>query len=104
MIPLPYQIERNLFLGSRSFSQKSLSMMQISHVVMHKDSMYQKLPDVSYLECDVLDEEAADMSKFFKGASEFINNALQQGSRVLVLVHGRTRSAQLIAAHLVSFI
>jgi len=103
MIPLPHQIEPNLFVGSRAFepSHKSLSLFGINHVIIHKSSTCSRIPNVQYLECDVSDEDTQNMDSCFLGANEFINAAHQQGGKVLVFVHGRTKSAYVVKAFLI---
>jgi len=103
MFPLPHQIEHNLFVGSRAFelTSNSLSLFNITHVVIHKTATCVRIPGVHYLECEVSDDDNENMENCFVSANQFMKTAHQEGGRVLVFVHGRTKSAYIILAYLI---
>lgn len=106
MFPLPHQITRNLFLGTRVFPMESqtLAALCITHVVV---SEYQKLDwkqlhGITVLKCAVRDVNRQDMIPCWTACTKFINEATAvESSRVLVLLHGRSRSTSVIVAHLI---
>jgi len=105
MKPLPHQIEKNLFLGSRAFtiSPESLQQLYINYVIVNKSPNNDKklaINNVYFLECDVEDESAENMSDCWRTAIAFIRSAHAAGGKVLVQLWGRSRSASVILAWL----
>eukprot|EP00054_Salpingoeca_dolichothecata_P006335 m.38035 g.38035 ORF g.38035 m.38035 type:complete len:232 (-) comp16395_c0_seq1:23-718(-) len=57
--------------------------------------------DIVYLRCELVDDNDQEMREAFLAAATFISEARDNGGRVLVQVHGRSRSAAIIIAYLI---
>lgn len=81
MFPLPHQVNRNLFLGTRVFplERNCLQKLEITHVIV---SEFQKIHDwseldgISVLRCSVKDENNQPMLPCWKACYQFITEAL----------------------------
>jgi len=113
MISLPCMIASGLFLGSRpvnsferrenkqlSLDRKTLYELGIEYVIVNADASL-SLSDTENLHCllvDVPDTDEIDMSEYWYNAIDLIEEVRSQGKRVLVQIHGRSRSAALMVA------
>jgi len=111
--PLPCLIAPGLFLGSRCVMSAErrwkgqlglelhhLHQLGIAHVIVNAD-MPLSLEDaegIKCLRCGVSDTNFQDMKDCWNVTTEFIENARAQGSRALIQVHGRSRSASICVA------
>eukprot|EP00667_Euglena_gracilis_P016322 EG_transcript_17075 len=105
-----YCCEPYLFLGSRAFqpTAERLAAMGITHVITQHPRAHNPqspvdvpalpVPGVSYLWCDVPDADTASMALCWAAAARFIQDASEANGRVLVQLHGRSRSASVVAA------
>ena len=110
MFPLPHQITPNLYLGSRvvSLRRDVLSQLKVTHLIVSTSQHLEwaELQGVLVLQCEVADRNDQDMSPCWKACQLFISEALPQGdrgnspARVLVLLHGRSRSTSVVLAYL----
>ncbi len=106
MYPLPHQIARNLFLGTRVFPVKSqnLAALRITHMVLseYQNVNWEELHGITVLKCAVRDIDSQDMLPCWTACTKFINEAtVSENSRVLVLLFGRSRSTSVILAYLI---
>lgn len=105
LFPVPHQITCQLWLGSRvvPLSHDTLSKMAVSHVILAEDQKVeeQDLRSVVVLKCSVGDRNEESMIPCWEACCQFIDHALLSGGRVLVLLHGRSRSTSVIMAHLI---
>ena len=115
MFPLPHQITQNLYLGSRvvPLQREVLSQLKITHLIVSASQRldWAELQGVSVLQCEVEDRNNQEMFPCWRACDLFINEALSQvglvtegdstaQARVLVLLHGRSRSTSVILAYL----
>ena len=105
MFPTPHLITPQLFLGSRvvPLTCDCLIKMNISHMIV---SEYQKidwkeLDNIITLRCKVKDDSKENMIPCWEASCEFIDEAVINGGHVLVILHGRSRSASIILAYLI---
>lgn len=113
MFPLPHQVTSSLYLGSRvvSLNKDVLSKLKITHLIVSLSQKldWTELQGVSVLQCDVGDRNDQDMLPCWRASTLFINEALSEGEattekagvRVLVLLHGRSRSTSVVLAYLI---
>ncbi len=112
MFPLPHQISSSLFLGSRvvSLTQDILSKLLITHLIVASSQKieWSELRGVSVLQCNVEDRNDQDMFPCWRACTSFIDEALDNQAtaqkaevKVLVLLHGRSRSTSVILAYLI---
>ncbi len=115
MFPLPHQISPSLFLGSRviSLSADVLSKLQITHLIVSSSQKldWSELRGVSVLQCEVADKNDQEMLSCWRASTLFIDEALgnqataeRVGVKVLVLLHGRSRSTSVILAYLIKLL
>lgn len=80
MFPLPHQVNRNLFLGTRVFplEKDCLRKLEITHVIMAKSQKFNwsDLDGVSVLRCAVEDDNDQPMLPCWKACYQFITEAL----------------------------
>ncbi len=105
MYPLPHQITRNLFLGTRVFPVKSQSLadIRVTHVIVseYQNLDWSELHGITVLKCAVRDTNSQDMIPCWSACTKFIDEATSvETNRVLVLLFGRSRSTSVILAHL----
>ena len=106
MFPVPHQITRQLWLGSRvvPLSHDALGKMGISHIILSEDQKVEEeyeLRSVIILKCSVSDSNNESMIPCWEACCQFIDHAILSGGRVLVLLHGRSRSTSIIMAYLI---
>ena len=105
MFPVPHQIMDGLFLGSRvvPLTRHCLSQMAITHIIAakHQELDARELETVTLLQCATSDSNAEEMFPCWTACCNFIDEALKQRGRVLVILHGRSRSASVILAYLI---
>ena len=104
MHPAPHHVTRELFLGSRvvPLTQDYLRSMRIPHMIV---SRYQKLDwnelrGMAVLKCSIRDSNEENMLPCWEASCQFIDEAARNGGRVLVILHGRSRSASIVLAYL----
>ncbi|XP_069944651.1 dual specificity protein phosphatase 3-like isoform X2 [Cherax quadricarinatus] len=104
----------NLYLGDcdAAMNEQYLLRHGITHIVnaannsagpapVKTGSTYYKDPSITYIGLDLIDLPFINISMHFEKASEFIDNALSSGGKVLVHCRqGRSRSATIVAAYL----
>ena len=105
MYPTPHQITRQLFLGSRVFpmTKNALKQINITHVITseYQDLDWFELNELQTLRCEVHDSNQEDMLPCWEACCNFIDAAVMSGGRVLVILHGRSRSASIVLAYLI---
>ena len=111
MVPTqPHYIADNLLLGSRAvrLGAETLLGMNVRHVICNADGPQrpdtylnqplQLVSEVQYFVVDVADNNATEMAAVWDACLQFIAEAA--GARVLVQLHGRSRSASVCMAYL----
>ncbi len=105
MYPTPHQITCQLFLGSRviPMTRNVLKQINISHVIVseYQELDWFELNEFNTLRCEVKDSNQENMIPFWEMCCNFIDGAVTSGGRVLVILHGRSRSASIILAYLI---
>ena len=105
MYPTPHQITCQLFLGSRvlPMTRHVLKQINVSHIIVseYQDLDWFELNDFETLRCEVRDSNQANMLPLWEICCNFIDNAITSSGRVLVILHGRSRSASIILAYLI---
>ena len=105
MYPLPHEINKNLFLGTRVFpiTRDSLSKLRITHMIVsqHQDLQWQELEGMQVLSCSVQDLNSQDMIPCWTACTRFISEATATGGRTLVILFGRSRSTSVVIAYLI---
>ena len=80
MFPLPHQVDRNLFLGTRVFplEKDCLKKLGITHVIVSEFQKinWRELDGISVLRCSVKDENDQAMLPCWKACYQFITEAL----------------------------
>ena len=80
MFPLPHQVNRNLFLGTRVFplEKDCLAKLGITHVIVSEFQKlnWRELDGISVLRCSVKDENDQPMLQCWKACYQFITEAL----------------------------
>ena len=80
MFPLPHQVNRNLFLGTRVFplEKDCLRKLEITHVIVSEFQKinWRELDGISVLRCSVKDENDQPMLPCWKACYQFITEAL----------------------------
>ncbi|KAL5502565.1 hypothetical protein EMCRGX_G009361 [Ephydatia muelleri] len=103
--PLPHQINRYLFLGSRvvPLNASCLSQLGITHVIVsdRQEIEWEEFGGIQVLRCAVRDVDSERMAPCWTSCVEFIEGARRSGGRVMVMLHGRSRSASVVMAYLV---
>lgn len=105
MFPVPHQIDTGLFMGSRvvPLTQDCLRKMRITHMIVscHQELDFKQLEGIEVLCCDVHDKDTVEMAPCWTASCQFIKEARQHDGNVLVILHGRSRSASVILAYLI---
>ena len=80
MFPLPHQVNRNLFLGTRVFplEKDCLRKLEITHVIVSEFQKinWSELDGISVLRCSVKDKNDQSMLPCWKACYQFITEAL----------------------------
>lgn len=80
MFPLPHQVNRNLFLGTRVFPLEKgcLRKLEITHVIVSEFQKinWRELDGISVLRCSVKDNNDQPMLPCWKACYQFITEAL----------------------------
>ena len=80
MFPLPHQVNRNLFLGTRVFplEKDCLRKLEVTHVIVSEFQKinWRELDGISVLRCSVKDENDQPMLPCWKACYQFITEAL----------------------------
>lgn len=109
--PTPRLITPSVFLGARDLDMKELMVQtySVTHIICATDTScprslidepVETISGTTYLRCTVGDDCDEDMTACFMATTAFILDAVAKGGRVMVFLHGRTRSASIIAAYL----
>ena len=107
MEPLPHRITKHIFLGSRviPLTHQALSLrLGITHMIVsqHQKIDWEELSDISVLTCNVKDSNSQAMMECWTACVKFIREVESSDSgKVLVMLHGRSRSASVVLAYLV---
>jgi hypothetical protein len=107
MRPTPHHISDApcVFVGSRPtpHDKRTMTDLGITHAIIatHGDIDMRLVEGVEYLQCDVVDNDSVDMRECWQQTTAFIQKAASKGGRVLVHLHGRSRSASVAMAWLV---
>ena len=108
--PTPHVIAPGLLLGSRVVPWEAdymTSGLTVSHVIVARQdrSVSAALPGLQRLDLDLSDDSAVESAgrlfAAWEAAAAFIDGALKAGGRVLIRVHGRSRSASVALAWMV---
>jgi hypothetical protein len=108
--PTPHIIAPGLLLGSRAvpWRDEHLSVgLLVTHVVVARSdqSVAAPLPSLNRLDLDLsddtFDEHDEKLFAAWDAALDFIESAIKTGGRVMVRVHGRSRSASVALAWMV---
>ena len=104
MLPAPHHVTRELFLGSRviPLTQDYLRRMRITHMIVssYQQLDWDQLSDIAILKCAIQDRNTENMLPCWEASCQFIDEVVQSGGRVLVILHGRSRSASIVFAYL----
>ena len=106
MFPLPHQINKHVFLGSRAvlLTRDCLRKIKLSHLIVstRQNIDWKELQDISVLQCDVKHSNSQEMSSCWTACCQFITEALRsnENPRIMVILHGRSRSASVVMAYL----
>ena len=80
MFPLPHQVNRNLFLGTRVFplEKDCLRKLEVTHVIVSEFQKinWRELDGISVLRCSVKDDNDQPMLPCWKACYQFITEAL----------------------------
>ena len=105
MFPVPHQIAQQIFMGSRVVptSSNALSTMGITHMVVseYQDLDWSELDSVIILRCPVRNSNNEDMIPCWEACCKFIDETISSGGKIMILLHGRSRSASVILAYLI---
>ena len=108
MLPIPYEITPNVFLGSRAmiFDQDTMLRLGITHFIgasQDRKVDWAGLMGVTTLSCAIKDVNHQQMSECWEAVTMFITEAIQRDPNVKVLVYlwGRSRSSSAIMAYLI---
>ena len=103
--PLPHQINGHLFLGSRVVPLNAgwLSQLGITHVIVsdRQEIEWEEFGGIQVLRCPAKDVDSERMAPCWASCVQFIEGARRSGGRVMVMLHGRSRSASVVMAYLV---
>lgn len=99
--PTPHHVHPSIFVGSRAFtiSSESLSQLGVCNLIVDRSATL-NARDVCVLHCDVSDDDSENMDHCWSAASLFIDEVISRGERVLIQLHGRSRSASVFMAWL----
>lgn len=105
MFPLPHQITKNIFLGTRviPLTKSCLSKLRITHMIVseHQSIDWTELEGILVLQCAVRDVNSQNMFPCWTACTKFISEGtLSNSSRILVILFGRSRSTSVIIAHM----
>jgi len=101
-----YKVDDRLFISASGGAKnlQSLTDAGITHIVNAAPVVpcfFKEKGSFQYLHLDLYDTSEADISQHFEPVSDFISDALAGGGAVLVHCYaGQSRSASLLAAHL----
>ena len=105
MFPVPHQITRQLYLGSRviPLTRNVLKQINITHIIVseYQNLDWFELNEFLTLRCEVKDSNQENMLPCWEACCDFIDSAMTSGGKVLVNLHGRSRSASIILAYLI---
>ena len=105
----PFQILPHLYLGCRKVATclpglKQCNVTKILNVTSTIPNHFQNIAGFTYKQIAVEDNLDVDMTQHLTGAFQFIEEARQNGERVLVHCHaGRSRSVTIILAYLMKY-
>jgi hypothetical protein len=129
MRPTPHHVCEGVFIGSRVvvMDARTVRGFNITHIIVERgedpgtgtggpdpdagpgpqdttawNAKQRGLPGVEYLECSVRDDDSQAMEACWRDAVVFIRQARQAGGNVLIHLHGRSRSASVAIAWLVT--
>lgn len=105
MFPTPHQIVRQVFMGSRvvPLSHDCLMKMGVTHMIISEfqELDLRELDGVMVLRCAIRDRNNENMISCWETSCQFIDQAVLSGGRVLIILHGRSRSASVALAYLI---
>jgi hypothetical protein len=108
MLPIPYEITPNIYLGSRAmvFDKDTMTRLGITHFVganQDRKVDWDGLLGVTTLKCAVQDVNYQQMTECWEAVTMFISEALKYNSEAKVLIYlwGRSRSSSAIMAYLI---
>lgn len=105
----PFQILPHLYLGCRKIATclpglKQCNVTKILNVTSTIPNHFQNVEGFTYKQIAVEDNLDVDMTQHLAGAFHFIEEARQNGERVLVHCHaGRSRSVTIVMAYLMKY-
>jgi len=105
MEPTPHLVLPGIFLGTRGFKiyPNVVNNLGITHLIVAKGLDFSSVKHLCVLECNVEDSNEQDMTSCFAACIGFISSALRSpGTKILVQVYGRSRSASIIMAYLMT--
>ena len=101
----PTEVVTNIYIGSigAAYNRDSLEALGITHVLVCADSIAPIFPSVfNHRVLPLKDTHQQDLAPHLDSAHEFIDEAISQGSGVLVhCFKGQSRSAAIIASYLI---
>ncbi|CAK8563552.1 unnamed protein product [Lathyrus sativus] len=104
---IPCEIDEGLFLGSigSAGNKVGLKNVNVTHVLTVAGKIAPAHPgDFVYKVIDVADKEYTNLTQYFDGCFEFIDEAKKNGGCVLVHCYaGRSRSVTIIVAYLMKY-
>lgn len=102
------QVSENIFVGSISCLYRGhinrLKKSNISHIISlttHNEAPDMTVHQFKHLRISIIDKKGENIMKYFEQCNEFINEAVEQGNKVLVhCIAGRSRSVTIAAAYI----
>jgi protein-tyrosine phosphatase len=100
------EILNGMYIGNINsvYDFNKLKEVGITHVISVLAGFNPPFPnDFKYLVLNALDTTNTDISKNFKSTNDFIDNAVENGGKVLVhCMAGRSRSVTILAAYIIN--